>query len=360
MRRTCVTLPLHTRPSSWAFDEVEMQISDPTGLSKPLTRLIDVVSEGVGAVYRPYLIKREADARAYEANKLAEILKEIAEKQNLPVIYKDGQVEIWQKPDDKTLILPQVDLADRSTKRVDYQERKRQKNIENITATAAKELAQEINVPNEAPEEDWITRFFNCAQDISSGEMQELWGRILSGEIKKPGTYSLRTLEFVRNLTKTEAQTFEQVAKAAIQIPGGIWVVAVHNKSWLKDHQQIFPMHRFLLGELGVMYPSDLSFNAFEDSNTTEIALFSDTHILLLKRGKIETKVQLPIWKFTGIGQELLSLIQKPLDDQYFDYIGRFFIQKNGEASIAKIKLRLPDGRVEYDLIREIEIEQAN
>ena len=334
-----------------------MKISDLTGLSKPLTRLIEVVSAGIGAVSRPYLIRREADARAYEAQKISETLNQIAEKQNLPVIYKDGRVEIWQKPDDRTLILPPISIEDRCTKRIDYQERKRQENIEKVTATAARELSEETDVPTEAPDEDWIARFFNCAQGISSDEMQELWGRILAGEIKKPGAYSLRTLDFIRNLTKSEAQTFEHVAKMAIQIPGGVWVVAVHDKTWLADNRQIVPMHQFLLVELGLMYPSVLSFDAFEDSNTSEIVLMSDDYLLLLNRGEISGKIQLPIWKFTGIGQELLPLIQKPLDDQYFDSVGKFFVKKKGKALIAKIKLRLPDRKIAYDKIIEISIE---
>ncbi|MFH0802309.1 MAG: DUF2806 domain-containing protein [bacterium] len=334
-----------------------MNISDLAGLSKPLTRLIEVASAGLGAIFRPYLIRREADARAYEAQKISETLNQIAKKQNLPVIYKDGQVEIWQKPDDRTLILPSVNIEDRCTKRVDYQERKRQKNIENVTSVAARELSGETNVPNEAPDEDWITRFFNCAQDISSDEMQELWGRILAGEIKKPGSYSLRTLDFIRNLTKSDAQTFELVAKIAIQIPEGAWIVAVHDKNWLKENRQIIPTHQFLLAELGVMYPLDLNFEAFKDSNSTEVALLSDDYLLLLNRGGISGKVDLHVWKFTDIGKELLPLIQKPLDDEYFDLIGRFFVNKGGKAFIAKITLRRPDGIIEYANIREIKIE---
>jgi hypothetical protein len=165
-----------------------MKISDLTGLSKPLIRLIEVVSAGIGAVLSPYLIKREADAHAYEAKKISETLKVIAEKHNLPVIYKNGQVEIWQKPEDQTLVLPPISLEERCAKRIDYQQRKRQKNIESVTSAAARELAQEVDVPSQAPDEDWITRFFNTAQEVSSKEMQKLWGRILAGEIKKPGS----------------------------------------------------------------------------------------------------------------------------------------------------------------------------
>jgi hypothetical protein len=241
---------------------------------------------------------------------------------------------------------------------MDYQERKRQKNIENVTSVAARELSGETNVPNGTPDEDWITRFFNYAQDITSDEMQELWGRILAGEIKKPGSYSLRTLDLIRNLTKSDAMTFERVAKFAIEAPDGNWIVAVHDKNWLIRNRQIVPMHQFLLAELGVMYPSDLSLQAFNDPDSTQVALLSDDYLLLLDRGEIKGKVELPIWKFTGIGRELLPLIQKPLDDEYFDSIGRFFIRNKGKASIAKIKERHPDGRVEYAEIREIKIKQ--
>lgn len=80
-----------------------------------------------------------------------------------------------------------------------------------------------------------------------------------------------------------------------------------------------------------------------------------DDYLLLLNRGEIKSKVNLPIWKFTGTGQELLPLIQKPLDDQYMESIGMFFVKKKGKAIIAKIKSRLPDGRIAYDKIKDIE-----
>ncbi|MCF8054571.1 MAG: DUF2806 domain-containing protein [Deltaproteobacteria bacterium] len=332
-----------------------MKISDLTGLSKPITRLIEVVSGGVGAVYRPYLIRRTAEAHAYEMKVISEMLNQIGERQNLPAAYKNGPVEIWQKPDDKTLILPEVTIEDRYMKRIDYQERKRQRNIENVTSVATRELSAETDVPDEAPSEDWVTHFFNCAQEVSSDEMQELWGRILAGEIKKTGSYSLRTLDFIRNITKSEAEIFEHLAKKALQIPGGTWIISVHDKKWLEDERQIFPSYQFLLGELGIMYPSDLIFEAFSTPDGNEIALLSDDYLLLLNRGEIKSKVQLPIWKFTGTGQELLPLIRKPLDDQYLESIGMFFVKMKGKATIAKIKSRLPDGRIAYDKIKGIE-----
>jgi hypothetical protein len=51
-----------------------MEIKDLTSLSKPLTKLVEVIAAGVGAVAGPYTVKRDADARAYEIETVARAL----------------------------------------------------------------------------------------------------------------------------------------------------------------------------------------------------------------------------------------------------------------------------------------------
>ena len=79
-----------------------LEIKDIVGLSKPLTRLIEVISSGVGAVSRSYLIKKNADARAHEIRLISKALEDVGEQQQLNVIYKDGIIEMWQKLEDRT------------------------------------------------------------------------------------------------------------------------------------------------------------------------------------------------------------------------------------------------------------------
>ena len=43
--------------------------------------------------------------------------------------------------------------------------------------------------------------------------MQELWARILAGEIKQPNSFSLRTLETLKNISKEEAELYVKVSK---------------------------------------------------------------------------------------------------------------------------------------------------
>jgi hypothetical protein len=334
-----------------------MKIQDLAGLSKPLTRLIEVVSKGAGAVSTPYLIRKTADARAYEIKVIADALKDVREKNQLPVIYDGGAIEVWQKPDDKTLILDSQPIDQRVAGRLEYQERKRQDNIENVTAAAAAELSKETVIPDKHPDDDWIARFFSSAQDVSSQEMQELWGKILAGEIKNPGSYSLRTLDFVRNITKAEAQVFEKVGRLALSLNKDMAFILTHDKEWLSKERGIRDGDHFLLGELGIMYPTDLAI-LVDYATKPEQALFGDDHLLLIKRGDVRVVINYPVWKFTGIGLELLPLIQKPFDEQYFENIGKYLLSQKLEPAICKITQRQPDGLVSYQVIKKIEAEK--
>lgn len=333
-----------------------MEIKDLAGLSEPFKRLIEVISQGIGAVSQPYLICKNAEARAYEIRVISAALAEVADNHTLPVIYKNGEIELWQKPDDHTLILESRKIDERSNLRLDYQERKKQANIESVTSIAAVELANDDSVPDEKPDEDWTTRFFSSVQDVSSEQMQNLWGRILAGEIRRPGTYSLRTLDFVRNLSKTEAELVAMIGKLAVQ-SGGVAFVDVHDKTWLETNRSVVAGHQFQLAELDVLYPSDLAVCTFRNESVEECIFFSGERLLIVKRGGITSEMQIPVWKFTTVGQELLPLVPSNIDDEYLENLGRFFIQRNGKAFIASITHRHTNGQVEYQIIREILVE---
>ncbi len=330
-----------------------MEIKDLAGLSEPLTRLIEVVSKGVGAVMSPYLIRKNADAKAHEIRVISNALNEVAQQSKLPVIYKDGEIELWQKPEDNTLILEQKAIEDRSQNRLDYQSRKEQANIESVTSRAAIELSNDESIPSESPDDDWITRFFKSAQDVSSEEMQTLWGRILAGEIRQPGTYSLRTLDFVRNMTKSEAELLQRIGKYALVWNTGAFI-AVQNKEWLSTNCNIQQGVQFALAEVDLMYPTDLSVRTFRDQNVSREDFFFGDHSLIVERGEISSEILLPIWKFTHVGAELLPLVPNQFDDAYLEQLGLFFIGNGGRAFIGKILARHKNGGVEHSILREV------
>jgi len=53
-----------------------MEIKDLFGFGEPLKKLIEVVSQGVGCLSKPYLVRKNADAKAYEIKVIAQAIKE--------------------------------------------------------------------------------------------------------------------------------------------------------------------------------------------------------------------------------------------------------------------------------------------
>ncbi len=91
-----------------------------------------------------------------------------------------------------------------------------QKNMEGITAKALPQLDENAD-PNSI-ENDWIVNFFQKSRIVSDNEMQDLWSRILAGEANAPGTYSKRTVNFLSDLDKAEADLFTKLC-------GFVWMI---------------------------------------------------------------------------------------------------------------------------------------
>jgi hypothetical protein len=80
-----------------------MEIKDLAGLSQPLTKLIEVCSSGLGKVIEPHLIKKRAEAKAYE---LETIGKSLSNNKNLLLgktntTYDSGEIEIVVNQDEQ-------------------------------------------------------------------------------------------------------------------------------------------------------------------------------------------------------------------------------------------------------------------
>ena len=108
-----------------------------------------------------------------------------------------------------------LDISDRVRQRIQFQERKRQENIESVVNEAAKQLGSKT-VADDEPDHDWTARFFNHVQDVSSKDMQVLWAKVLSGEVERRGSTSVRTLEILRSLDQSTAGVFRRLCSARV------------------------------------------------------------------------------------------------------------------------------------------------
>jgi hypothetical protein len=123
--------------------------------------------------------------------------------------------------------LKQEALEARADERLMKEKIRRQHNIESITGEGVKALPPPEQISREPVSQDWIARFYHECQDISDEQMQQIWGRILAGEVATPGTFSPRTLSVVRDLTKDDANLFLKVCEFVWYIPGASFVPVI-------------------------------------------------------------------------------------------------------------------------------------
>ena len=153
-----------------------IKIDDVAGLSKPATRLIDKISEAVVGLFRPFQIRRVAEAEADAAR-----------------IQAAADIEI-------------TDLQRRAMYRFFGEEAKKQENMEQITQKAIPDLREDSR-PQDV-EDDWITNFFDRGRLISDTQMQMLWAKVLSGQCNSPGIFSKRTVDLLASFDKADAELF--------------------------------------------------------------------------------------------------------------------------------------------------------
>jgi hypothetical protein len=59
-------------------------------------------------------------------------------------------------------------------------------------------------------EDDWLNLFARLAEDKSSETLRRLFGKVLAGEVKKPGSFSLRTIQLLATISKSDADLISQ------------------------------------------------------------------------------------------------------------------------------------------------------
>ena len=80
------------------------------------------------------------------------------------------------------------------------------------------------NQPNseKSIDDDWLNTFEEEARQKSTEDMQDYFGRILAGEIKKPGSSSIRAIRILGALDQETARLFRKFCSAAIIFPDEI------------------------------------------------------------------------------------------------------------------------------------------
>ena len=163
---------------------------------KLLIRLWETVTEkGIGALLRPWQIRREGralvDVRREELLVIAQTEQDVkAIQSGQKIVDANHQLTKLHEQASPLAIVHRNRIA---------QEIRSEVNVSKALLGAEAELENDPQTPpDRTVDEDWLFRWRDAASVVSSEELQTLWGRVLAGEIKSPGSFSLRTLEFLK------------------------------------------------------------------------------------------------------------------------------------------------------------------
>lgn len=296
----------------------------------PSEKLMEVISSALGAWIAPWSMKRMAKAEA-EAERIKAI--EGAKTEALLVNNEAKYIEL------STI-----------EKRLVAKEEKRHKNIEKVVAVAAHTIKDESNLSSEPVNPDWATRFFDIAQDISDEAMQDLWGRILAGEVERPNSYSLRTLDILKNITSKEANMFEEIANYVISY-GTVFIFNGSKKEIEKYGIQYYKIAQLVEAGLIQSGSSVVQHFYLEDGKQTTHYLIYGDYLILLEQPANLVDLTIPIYVISSAGQEILKLLKPVPNFDYIAEVAKYIKKKYSDVKICYTKIisTRPNGEIEYD-----------
>lgn len=272
------------------------------GLSKPAVKFIEVVSDGIGALYEPVAIRRRGEAEAQQLITI-ETAKARAEelRKDIQLAGHLGRLQ--------SLVDQDPNLLQRTTARLARQEIQGQVNVEAIADAAMKLLPDQVS--EEPVDDDWKQRFFKLAADISSEDMRGLWAKILAGEVTRPKAYGVRTLETLHAMSQSEASLFAKFVNLCPIAPFN-GVVPLNDFNYGLAQYGITFEDVLVLREVGVVTPDMVAIRYEADQATAFI--FNDRFRWWIKtKNRVDTKyISLSV-----TGRELMTVTGRESNEKY-------------------------------------------
>lgn len=191
---------------------------------------------------------------------------------------------------------------------------------------------------------DWWARFIDYAKDVSDDEMRLIWSRILSGELNKPNSISVMTLETLRNMSKRDAEIFHKLANfAVVDTDGGDPFIpnnGIHYNAKQKSDEEYGIRYDELLWMqelrlINLNMGMQMTFNKEENEPLVESILRCGNLEINISS---ESEIQIPCYSYTRVGAQLLSLIEDITPNEAFfeDRIKNRYSSENTKIDINK------------------------
>jgi hypothetical protein len=223
-------------------------------------------------------------------------------------------------------------------------------NVDQVSEIAAADLKSEpLATENESsPEappisEDWLNAFETEASQMSSEQMQRLFGKILAGEIRRPSSYSIKTVKLMAQLDNRAASLFTRLCSLSIstRIPKSAHILDARVVSMGNAGSNSLQAYGLGFDALNILQEYGLiiaDYNSHMDYQTAvvhnkQIALpmiYQNAEWALFPKAPPLSPQAFRVHgvAFTKSGKELLSIVDIEPNDAYTEALKNFFDQQ--------------------------------
>lgn len=150
-------------------------------------------------------------------------------------------------------------------------------------------------------DEDWINIFSNYAEQASSERLRSLWGRVLAGEVRKPGSYSPATLRVIAEMDAEIASAFQEVYR-----------LSVNGISLRPEPFEGAVLEKFAFLEQAGLLQADLSLRRRVDATPDGFGyIVGNDFLLRVTYRPGVTQAYFPIVRITRIGRQIGTIIPR-------------------------------------------------
>jgi len=213
-----------------------------------------------------------------------------------------------------------LSLAERAARRKQMQHERQQANLERIMSLAEEYCS--VQLPQQDIEPDWFNQYCELVLDISNASMQQLWAKILAGELAAPGRFALKTLLTLKQMSVREAVALQHAAALSCRLrseqAARIYFGYSRKPSlwhWLTGRQlALLNLSQFQLSypqilsliDIGILHSSEIESGELQNGQRLHWQIQQQ----VLNGSVKQAGVVLQYYKYTPTGAELLPLIQ--------------------------------------------------
>lgn len=296
---------------------------------KLVIRLWETVADkGVGNLFKPWQMRREGRASI-----------ELKRDELLAIAQAECDAELIRKGEYLPSFVRAANAHSASISQsvgeaVIAESIRREVNVTRALFHAEDSLSsEEQSPPEEKVDDDWLYRWRDSASAVSSEELQNLWGRVLAGEVKAPGSYSLRTLDFLKNLSQQEAESIAKLAQFVVgnNIYKDDATLRTHDVSFkfLKEMQDLGVISGVESLGVNVTWPS-------LDSSKFIFSLTSNSMVLVVRGDDPSNTFSMPVYPLTAIGRQVFSLGKFDSNIEYLKEVAEHIKKQGMSVSLSK------------------------